>query len=599
MIVSPPRLNLRRAASYTGIPNEKLPLSATSSSFNFNHLLFSPPPSPGLPVLVKRPRKASNAPRPSRVFRGLGWIVTLVVFLYVSRVVVRKNVKLPLVGGWEKTGDFEMVGQYDLPEFPTPIAVTDRRGRSKWTVSIPPTYSFPLTTKEYSDICAKCHEVAAHVRELQGDSHPSQQAQLDYYYQDPYFVDVHEAEDRGLLPGAEGKAHQTSTRTQGGHFVGRNEQEMVGRAVCKTSMTFVLESPEAGIGPTLMMLWMAYGLAQKEKRAFFIDDTRWAYGEYTNLFQPPPVPECNPPPMHEMLPCPHNARHLVVSVATAHETFGTSFDHQYQRLHREDVNRGKPMYDLARAGYEALFRLNEEDQTYVDTRVQDLKAKATVPDGNSRDGTIIGVHVRHGDQHPFENQYSATYMPLIRYTETIQQILEDAHNNSMPDGGEDTMAKQHSQVVLASDNPDVYEADDFSGSLRAQERIKLASVAHPKAADQNPHVMHKFQEETFGWEGGFFASMFWNLGRSTHNNADSDGIATVVLSAEATRLRSLIGRAYMLDLAILGQGTDVVVCTISSAGCRLMAVIMGWEKAMEEGNWINIDGNYLWTGISL
>ncbi|KAH8197155.1 hypothetical protein TruAng_008684 [Truncatella angustata] len=599
MIISPPRLNLRRAASYTGVPNEKLPLSATSSSFNFNHLLFSPPPSPGLPQLVTRPRKASNAPRPSRVFRGLGWVITLVIFLYLSRVVVRKNVSLPLVGGWEKTGDFEMVGQYDLPDFPTPIAVTDRRGRSKWTVSIPPTYDFPLTTKEYSDICAKCHEVAAHVRELQGDSHPSQQAQLDYYYQDPYFVDVHEAESHGLLPGMDAQAHQTMAKVPEGHFVGRNETDMVDRPVCTTSMTFVLESPEAGIGPTLMMLWMAYGLAQKENRAFFIDDTRWAYGEYTNLFKAPPVPACNPPPRHEMLPCPHHARHLAVSVATARDTFGHSFDYQYEHPQRNDVTREKPMYNLARAGYEALFHLVDEDRSYVEKRIQELKTKAAVPGESNHDGSIIGVHVRHGDQHPFETQYSATYMPLIRYTEVIQQIIDDAHNASMPDGGDDVVAKQHSQVVLASDNPDVYTSDEFSGSVRAQERIQLASVAHPKPASQDPHVMHKFQEETFGWEGGFFGSMFWNLGRSTHNNADSDGVSTVVHSSDATRLRSLIGRSYMLDLAILGRGTDTVICTVSSAGCRLVAVIMGWEKAMGEGNWVNIDGNYLWTGVSI
>lgn len=506
---------------------------------------------------------------------------------------------LPLVGGWEKTGDFEMIGQYDLPDFPTPIAVTDRRGRSKWTVSIPPTYNFPLTPKEYADICAKCHEVAAHVRELQGDSHSSQQAHLDYYYQDPYFIDVHEAEHHGLLPGAEGGAVGASAKASPGHFVGHDKQETVGNVDCQSSMTFVLESPEAGIGPTLMMLWMAYGLAQKENRAFFVDDSRWAYGEYTDLFKAPPAPQCNPPPRHEMLPCPHHARHLVVSVATARDTFSRSFDHQYEHHQRNDVTREKPMYDLARAGYEALFHLNDEDQSYVASRIMELKLKAAVPGAERNQGTIIGVHVRHGDRNPFETQYSATYMPLVRYTETIQQVIDDAHNASMPDGGEDTAAKQNSQIVLASDNPDVYEADEFSGSVRAQEKIKLASIAHPKPASLDPHVMHKFREETFGWEGGFFASMFWNLGRSTHNNADSDGVETVVLSAEATRLRSLIGRSYMLDLAILGQGTDVIICTVSSTGCRLMAVIMGWEKAMEDGNWMNIDGNYLWTGVSL
>jgi hypothetical protein len=596
IMVVPQRLNLRRAHSYTGITGEKLPASATASGFDLNHLIFSPPPSPGLPQLVTRPRKSSNAPRPSRVFRTLGWIFGLFVFLYSARVLVRRYDGIVPILDWERSGDFEMIGQDELPEFPTPIAITDRRGRSKWTVSIPRTYDFPLSSLEYSDICAKCHEVAAHVRELHGQSHPSPQAQMQYYYRDSYFVDVREAEEHGLLPKIEGNA---ATSSHGGHLVGKIGKDPVTMPVCERSMTFVLESSEAGIGPALMMLWTAYGLAQKENRAFFIDDSRWAYGVYTDIFQPPPVPDCRPPPKHEILPCPHHARHLVVSAATARGTFGASFSNQYELLKKNDINRERPVYELARAGYEALFALNDADQAYVVNRIEDLKQKATVPKGEHSDGTIVGVHVRHGDQHPFEYQYSATYMPLTRYLETKQQIIDDRHNNSMPDGSEDTMAKRHSLTVLASDDPDVYDTEEFAGSLRAQERIKLASVAHGTPAKQDPHVMHKFVEESFGWEGGFFASMFWNLGRST-NHADSlKSTASVPPSAETTRLRSLIGRSYMMDLAVLAQGSDVVVCTSSSAGCRLMAVMMGWEKAMENGNWMNIDGNYLWTGVTL
>lgn len=604
MMVAPPRLNLRRAASYTAFQNERIPLSATSSRFNFNHLLFSPPPSPGLPALVPRPRKSPIAPRPSRVFRVIVWVTGLVLFLLFARTVVRKNGGMAMVG-WDigrSSGNYEMVGQYELPEFPTPIAVTDRGGRSKWTVSIPPTSNFPLTVKEYSEMCAHCREVATHVRELRGQSPSSQQAQLDsYYYKDPYFVDVREAEKGGLLPGTEGNALQTSARAQGGHFVGVQKKNLVGKQVCKTSLTFVLESPEAGIGPTLMMLWMAYGLAQKEQRAFFIEDSRWAYGEYMDIFKAPPVPDCKPPPRHEMLPCPHNARHLVVSVATAPSTFGNSFNAEYEHHGVDTVDRERPVYDLARIGYEALFRLNDEDRSYVTSRIQELKGKARVSNAGNSDGTIIGVHVRHGDQHPFEYQYAATYMPLNLYAERTRQVLEDFYNASGPGGGEDVLAKQHSFVVLASDDPDVYEADEFSGSLRAQERIKLASVAHIKEVNPDPTTMHKYVEETFGWEGGFFGTMFWNLGRSSQNNGNAGNAprTAVGASAETTRLRSLIGRAYMMDLAVLGQGSDLVVCTISAMGCRLMAVIMGWEKAMESGSWINIDGGYQWTGVSL
>ncbi|KAI1779492.1 hypothetical protein F4818DRAFT_142347 [Hypoxylon cercidicola] len=599
MIVSPPRLNLRRAASYQ---HEKTTLSSSSSRFHFNHLMFSPPPSPGLPALVPRPRRSSTGPRPSRVLRIIAWIVGLVLTVFVVRAVLKKNVQVPVVR-WvlNNREEYEMVGQYDLPDFPTPIAVTDRNGRSKWTVSIPPTYDFPLTTQEYSDICAKCQEVAAHVRELHGHANPSQPAQMDYYYEDPYFLDVSDAEKRGLLPGVEGKAWKVTARAQDGHLVGDRGDGLVDKSTCKTSLTFVLESTDAGLGPTLMMLWMAYGLAQREKRSFFIDDSRWAYGEYTAIFKAPPAADCVPPPRHEMLPCPHNARHLVVSAATAPETFGNSFNLEYENLHRDNVDRERPLYDLARVGYESLFRLNDEDQPYVENRIKELRAMAKVTEGNYNDGMIIGVHIRHGDLHPYEYQYNGAYIPLNLYTQRAREIVEEYHNSSTTLGGEDVIAKQHSFAIVASDDPDVFETEEFSGSMRAQEQIKLAGKQHIQKANPDKSVMHKFVDETFGWEGGFFASMFWNLGRTTINNANAaDELQTTLKpSAETMRLRGLIGRAYVLDLAVLGQASDAVICTMSAMGCRLLAVIMGWEKAMDEGRWVNIDGDYQWTALVL
>ncbi|KAI0482327.1 hypothetical protein GGR56DRAFT_181357 [Xylariaceae sp. FL0804] len=601
MMTVPARLNLRRATSYQG---EKAPLSSTSSRFNFNHLLFSPPPSPGLPALVPRPKKSPTIPRPSRVLRTTVWIAGFILFIIVGRTFVKKGGRIPVVG-WaleSRQEEYEMVGQYDLPEFPTPIAVTDRHGRSKWTVSIPPSYAFPLTVQEYSEMCAKCQEVAAHVRELQGRSRPSPEAQAPYYYKDPYFVDVGEAEQRGLLPGVRSRKAKAATAATHGHLVGEKKDGLVYTSVCKTSLTFVLESSDAGLGPTLMMLWMAYGLALKEKRAFFIDDSRWAYGDYTSIFKAPPLPGCASPPKHEMLPCPHNARHLLVSPATAPATFGSSFNAEYENLRRDDVNRERPMFDLARVGYEALFRLNDEDGSYVEKRIKELKAKAAAPAGSLNDGSIIGVHVRHGDLHPYEYQYHGAYIPLDLYTQRAKEIIEARHNSTKLLGREDVIAKEHSFMVLASDDPDVYESEEFSNAPRAQEQIQLASKENIHTVNPEKSVMHKFVDETFGWEGGFFASMFWNLGRTTLNNAPAsvnDLQPTMKPSADTLRLRGLMGRAYVMDLAVLGQGSDAVICTMSAMGCRLLAVIMGWDKAIKHGNWVNIDGDYQWTGLSL
>jgi len=61
-------------------------------------------------------------------------------------------------------------------------------------------------------------------------------------------------------------------------------------------------------------------------------------------------------------------------------------------------------------------------------------------------------------------------------------------------------------------------------------------------------------------------------------------------------MRVLLGRAYLLDLAVLGQA-DRIVCGVSSNTCRILAVMMGWDKAIEKGMWRNIDGDFDWGDI--
>jgi hypothetical protein len=419
------------------------------------------------------------------------------------------------------------------------------------------------------------------------------------------FIDVQEAQTAGYLPSPTAR-------------VGVVREEGTEKPVCKKSLTFVLESNDAGLGKTLMMLWTAYGLAQEEGRAFFIDDTRWSYGKYTAIFQPPPDPDCAAPSGHEILPCPRQARHLVASAATAdvlYDSFIKDFETSSSESHERALRERQ--FALARQGYEALFRLNKDDGSYVDSRVRDLLAKRIVPKTRGqRHGLAIGVHIRRGDLHPLEYQYRQSYIPLNVYSETARDMIEARLNRTGPFGAEDKAAKAQSFVVVASDDPMTYESAELAGASRAQERIQLASkqAIQQKATGTNPpdrSVMHKFVDETFGWEGGFFAAMFWNLGtssrRSTAASASSQAVAGGAASASASslptptaetlRLRSLVGRAYMMDLAVLADASDVVVCAVSAVGCRLLAVMMGWESAMEDGNWVNVDGGYGWMGL--
>ncbi|KAH8815168.1 hypothetical protein F5884DRAFT_667530 [Xylogone sp. PMI_703] len=586
-----PRLSLRKAGAYN--PNDRGPLSSTSSRFNFNHLVFSPPPSPSLPALIPRHGRPAPIRTPRRIVRGCIWLFGVVVILYFGLRRVQLDHPVRSIG-WANNADkqYEMIGDADLPDFPTPVVVNDLRGRAKWTISIPAGHSFPLKPAQYVEMCQQSMEVAHHVEDLHAHKHKTHAAHYSYYHVDPNFLDVDEAEEHGLLPG--GKAKQQHT------MVGENTAGSLEAQVCERSMTFVLESHDAGLGNSLMMLWTAYGLAQKENRSFFVDDTNWAYGKYSSYFQPPPLPGCRPPPRHQILPCPHHARHLVVSAATVQSTFGGMFNEEFEDARKMEVFRLKPIFEFARAGYDALFNLTLEDASYVNDRIKDLKSKASTENGR---GLIVGVHVRHGDRHPLEFQYRDSYVPLDRYSDKAEELIDQSTN--------DSVLKEHSIIVLASDDPDVYDSEEFGSAHRAQEQIRLASksiISSEETAPRSPDAIHPFSEETVGWEGGFFAGMFWSLGRpstpGTANAVQGELYRDAAPTEESLKLREFVGRAYLMDLAVLGHVSDSVICTVSSTGCRLLGVMMGWEKAIVEAKknngkgWWNVDGDFEWRGIN-
>lgn len=198
------------------------------------------------------------------------------VILYFGLVAVKTERSVPAVGWSLHSGEeYEMVGESELPDYPTPVVVTDKRGRAKWTVSIPPDTQFPLQPKQYAEICQQNVEVAYHVKDLHSHSHNAF-AHHGYYYVDPNFMDVSEAEAHGLLPGPKALSGKTILLNGlDGNIIGEQKDSLVEMEVCKKSMTFVLETSDAGLGQTLIMLWTAFGLAQREERAFFVDDSRW------------------------------------------------------------------------------------------------------------------------------------------------------------------------------------------------------------------------------------------------------------------------------------------------------------------------------------
>ncbi|KAK6615124.1 hypothetical protein H4I95_00276 [Botrytis cinerea] len=558
-----PRLSLRKSGGYD--PNDRGPSSSTSSRFSFNHLIKSPPPSPSLPALVPRHGKPAPSRTPRKWFRGFLWVSCIFGLLYFGFTSSWLERPMTAVGWATDSGSqYEMVGESELPNFPTPVIVTDKRGRSKWTVSIPPNHEFPLTPNQYADICSQNMEVASTVADLHSHVHREHAAHYDYYHVDQNFMDVAEAEAHGLLPGI--KAKNSVLREKDGSLVGENKDSLIDSEICDKTLTFVLETSDAGLGKGLMMLWTAFGLAQKEGRHFFVDDSRWAYGKYTTFFKPPQSP--------------------MVSAATVTHTFGGAFNDYFEDAKKMEVYRQKPIFEMARLGYEALFQLSDNDSKYVDMRAAEFSTKSTLDPSSQENGMIIGIHVRHGDRRPYEFQYKDSYIPLTVYNDKAHMLIKEKYNHSLPNGEHDTLAQMASALVIASDDPD----------------IRLASKNALDAAAPQPNTPgpRKFVDDTVGWEGGFYAGMFWSLGKpsGTPKTAVETPDTTLPPTTEALRLRELVGRAYLMDLAVLGRASDKIVCTVSATGCRLLAVMMGWERAIDQGGFVNVDGNFNWRGVA-
>lgn len=255
--------------------------------------------------------------------------------------------------------------------------------------------------------------------------------------------------------------------------------------------------------------------------------------------------------------------------------------------------RQQPIFSLLRKGYEALFHLAEDDAKYVGQRIEELNRTI-----QAKGGITVGVHVRHGDRHPFEFQYQDSYIPLEKYINTARALISGTSSNTLnteipaPADIPDTVSK----LILASDDPDVYTSTESSLAQRAQNQLMLASKTTLDAATST-QAGRNFVDDNVGWEGGFFKAVFWSLGRSEPSARRRTEETTRPTPTElAMQLRQLVGRAYLLDLAVLGR-SDRVVCGVSAVGCRLLAVMMGWERGIVDGGWRNVDGQWDWKGI--
>lgn len=565
--------------------NTSLSISSNSSSTSTASTLAhdsshekrytSPPVSPTLPAPVT---KGSSARLPSKRSAAVKILMSLCALLVLWNYFYGQ----PLQPRRLDTSPEESIGEVILAE-PTATLVLDASGLSKWTVAIPHNSSFPLHAAQYQAICRQGDELSSKLtNESRSFGLRNWRRKSSYYTLDRNFLDVADLEP---LPDD----------------------------VCNSSLTFVMDTADASFGKSLLMLWMSYGLAKKEGRAFFLDDTRWPFGKYTSYFPPLPAQGCSPPPQHHIVPCPHQAKHLVISAATAKWSFGRAFEQEFTPVRKHGVHGHRRIFDLIRAGYEDLFELVGDDAAYATSRIAKLTGEAA-----SHHGSLVAMQIRRGDLHPSEYQFSRDYLPLARYAGAARILSSRllGGNLSKPEASNNAAGLSspsdniRSPLLLASDDPDIINSPELSQAAtpfpvqKAQERIMLATKAaldqtSPKQPIRQPGSAYvKHVDENSGWEGGFFSALFFSLGRPSPSASQdrSTGLADAAdgqVLEQVMRMRELVGRAYLLDLAVLGE-SDGVVCAVSSAACRLLGVMLGWE-AVAEGRWFNVDDRRTWS----
>jgi len=295
--------------------------------------------------------------------------------------------------------------------------------------------------------------------------------------------------------------------------------------------------------------------------------------------------------------CPHSAKHIVISAATAKWTFGSSFMAEYAPSRKHGLEKSHGIFELIRRGYEDLFHIVGEDAAWIAERANKLRRN-----GAATGQAVVGMQIRRGDLHPFEFEFSRDYLPLEQFTSAAHSLMRSLGPAPIA-GAPATKESRQRSLLLASDDPSLVDNHELRLAAfpltisPAQDRLLLATKAaldstSPSEPIREPGSAYvKHVDENAGWDGGFYSSMFNNIGGSSTRSGS--GLQGDVVSEQTMRVRELIGKGYLLDLAVLGQG-DGVVCAVSSAACRILGVMMGWE-ALEKDNWVNVDDARAWS----
>ncbi|KAH8835078.1 hypothetical protein DL96DRAFT_1702083 [Flagelloscypha sp. PMI_526] len=368
--------------------------------------------------------------------------------------------------------------------------------------------------------------------------------------------------------------------------------------ICSSSITYMLDK-YTGLSQDLALLVQAAAMARDRNKTFFVLDTRWDRGKWSNYFldvrdtQPGPEPGCLPPPPEELAPCPRLARHWVVTARTSRFHFGHKFEDKYANSYAEFLNRRHPIFNMGRESLHTTLQLNSEMKRLVGKTRKLLSSKlleqhstfhlpnldtesssegqvSIEPENSDNNPSLLfggtsymSIHIRRGNKHSLWQEYNYSNVPLQNFADAVHKQWPNFYLRAHPNTTEVTIPDPI--VYLASDdrqaiwNMTELFAKDTTFSLPTSGHADLASLASTA-----PYVQQEFEK----------LSVDERI-RNTKGMVIDLAMLAGLWSDDGTLSEEEGGIAATLK-------PDAVVCTESSNVCRIAA--MGFEWAQAFGN---------------
>ncbi|KAH9082280.1 hypothetical protein EDB83DRAFT_2503367 [Lactarius deliciosus] len=263
---------------------------------------------------------------------------------------------------------------------------------------------------------------------------------------------IHHKANQGKYPVAEGLPTQT----------------------CSKTITYMLDG-HVGLLADLALMAQAAGLARQVGRTFFVDDTYWNRGKWTDHFQdvrmrqPGPEPECRAPPPEE----------LVVNSRTAKYHFGYAFMDEFEDPYGRQLNRLRGIFNQSRESLTQTIRPNAATVSLIHSARTELVSFLGLDSNHSaRKDQYQSIHVRLGDRMGSSWEYHDKNVPIEEYASASNAAwnrlfpFEELQSQLEPDSKIFSLATSTNADLSKIASPAPYFQAEFS-ALPEADRVRL------------------------------------------------------------------------------------------------------------------------------